>query len=288
MKNAVEIKKLKKQYEGGFCLGEIDLDIPKGCIVGLIGENGAGKTTFIKAVLGIVKTDCGDVSILGQNGLAPNESFKEDIGVVLDDMFFPEILTPTQIQAVMKETFHNWDAAVFDSYMKMFGLPAGKKIKEMSKGMRKKLEIATALAHHPRLLILDEPTSNLDPVVRNEILDIFLQFIQDEENTVLLSTHITSDLEYVADRIVFMDDGKVLMNESRDDILDTYGILKTDLDSFGQIDASDILTYRKNRYGYEILVKNRAEAIRKYARFVVDKITLDALMVFMIKGVKVC
>lgn len=286
MNDAIEVKNLTKGYAGGFCMKELNLNIPKGCIVGLIGENGAGKTTFIKTVLGIIKADYGEVKIFGKDIKEQEKMIKEDIGVVLDDMFFPELLTPAQIHSVMKDTFHNWDGTAFEEYVKTFGLSMGQKIKEMSKGMRKKLEIATALAHHPKLLLLDEPTGNLDPVVRSEILEIFLQFIQDEGNTVLLSTHITSDLEYIADQIIFMDNGEIIFHKDRNDILDQYGILKTDPSAFEKIDSSDYLTYRKNRYDYEFLVENRKAIALKYPDYVLDKITLGELMVFMIKGVK--
>ena len=156
----------------------------------------------------------------------------------------------------------------------------------MSKGMRKKLEIATALSHHPKLLILDEPTSGLDPVVRNEVLDIFLDFIQDEEHTILLSTHITSDLEHIADKIIFINQGKVVLDQSRDDLLDNYGILKCDVDKFDTISKDDIIAYKKNKYDYEILINDINKIKKKYKDFIIDKITLEELMVLMIKGEK--
>ena len=163
-----------------------------------------------------------------------------------------------------------------------------KKIKELSKGMLKKLEIATSLAHKPKLLILDEPTSGLDPVVRSEVLDIFLNFIQEEDHTIILSTHITSDLEQIADEIIFINDGQIILNEKRDDIFDNYGILKCTIDEFDSINKEDIITYKKNKYNYEILVSNRDKIKKKYKNYVIDKITLEELMVLMLKGEKVC
>ena len=160
---------------------------------------------------------------------------KEDIGVVLDDIFFPELLTAGDIDTIMKDIYKNWDKELFYKYLKDFNLPNNKKIKTLSKGMRKKLEIATSLAHHPKLLILDEPTSGLDPVVRDDILDIFLNFIKDENHTILLSTHITSDLEHIADEIIFIDKGKIILNKSKDELLDNYGILKCDIDTFNKL-----------------------------------------------------
>lgn len=286
MSNIIEIKNLVKKYDDKFKLGSIDLEIPSGIIVGLIGENGAGKTTLIKSVLNILKIDEGNIKIFNKDFNKEENNIKEDIGVVLDNMFFPEILTPNDINIIMKDIYKKWDEELFKKYLNDFGLNINKQIKTMSKGMRKKLEIATSLSHHPKLLILDEPTSGLDPVVRNEVLDIFLDFIQDEEHTILLSTHITSDLEHIADKIIFINKGKILLDKNRDDLLDNYGILKCDIDSFDTISKEDIIVYKKNKYNYEILVDNISKIKKKYKNFIVDKITLEELMVLMIKGVK--
>ena len=286
MSNIIEIKNLVKKYDDKFKLGSIDLEIPSGIIVGLIGENGAGKTTLIKSVLNILKIDEGNIKIFNKDFNKEENNIKEDIGVVLDNMFFPEILTPKDINIVMKDIYKKWDEELFKKYLNDFGLNINKQIKTMSKGMRKKLEIATSLSHHPKILILDEPTSGLDPVVRNEVLDIFLDFIQDEDHTILLSTHITSDLEHIADKIIFINKGKILLDKNRDDLLDNYGILKCDIDSFDTISKEDIIVYKKNKYNYEILVDNISKIKKKYKNFIVDKITLEELMVLMIKGVK--
>lgn len=286
MTNIIEIKNLVKKYDNKFTLGSIDLEIPSGVIVGLIGENGAGKTTLIKSILNILKIDEGNIKIFNKDFNKEENTIKEDIGVVLDNMFFPEILTPKDINIVMKDIYKKWDEELFKKYLNDFGLNINKQIKTMSKGMRKKLEIATSLSHHPKLLILDEPTSGLDPVVRNEVLDIFLDFIQDEEHTILLSTHITSDLEHIADKIIFINKGKILLDKNRDDLLDNYGILKCDINSFDTISKEDIIVYKKNKYNYEILVDNISKIKKKYKNCIVDKITLEELMVLMIKGVK--
>lgn len=283
MNHAIQIQNLKKQYPN-FQLGEIDVTIPSGIIVGLIGENGAGKTTLIKSILNIIQLKQGHIELLGKDIQKQEDCIKEDIGVVLDNMFFPELLTPKDIDSVMKGFYQKWDSSLFFDYMTSFELPIRKTIKTMSKGMRKKLEIAVALSHHPKLLILDEPTSGLDPVVRNEILDIFLNFIQDEEHTILLSTHITSDLEHIADRIVFLDQGKIVLDRDRDTIMDQYGILKCSKEELMQIDANDIIRIRNNRYDCEVLVVNRRELQQKYNDFVIDKITLEDLMLLLIKG----
>lgn len=286
MKNVIEIKDLVKKYEK-FELGRINLEIPSGCIIGLIGENGAGKTTLIKSILNIIKKEQGSIKLFGQE-IGDNNLIQEEIGVVLDNSFFPELLTAKDINSTMKSIYSNWDEKLFQKYIQNFNLPFDKAIKTLSKGMRKKLEIATALSHHPKLLILDEPTSGLDPVVRSEVLDIFLKFIGDEEHTILLSTHITSDLEHIADQIVFIDKGKILLHKDRDELLEEYGILKCSLNDFSMIMPEDIMQYKKNKYGYEILIGDRNKLSKKYANFVIDKITLEELMVLIIKGEKEC
>ena len=285
MKNSIEIKNLKKTYKE-FQLGEINLEIPSGCIIGLIGENGAGKTTLIKLMLSIIKKEQGEIKIFGKDIEKEEAMIKEEIGVVLDNMFFPELLTANDIHSIMKDMYKNWDKELFNHYLNEFHLPYDKSIKTLSKGMKKKLEIATALSHHPKLLILDEPTSGLDPVVRSEILDVFLNFIQDENHTILLSTHITSDLEHIADEIIFLDQGKIVLKESRDELLEQYGILKCDQDTFKNISKEDIIRYKKNKYHYEILVYDKKKMAKKYPDCIIDKITLEDLMVLMIKGGK--
>lgn len=286
MKNAIEIRSLVKKYKDGFKLGPMDIEIPSGIIVGMIGENGAGKTTFIKSILKIIKKDQGSIKIFDKDIDQEEVKIKENIGVVLDDMFFPEILNANDINSSMKDIYTSWDEDLFYNYLKEFDLPRNKTIKSLSKGMRKKLEIITALSHKPMLLILDEPTSGLDPVVRTEILDLFLKFIQDEDHTILLSTHITTDLEHVADKIIFIDKGKKILDEDKDSIIDNYGILKCDSKDFDKIEKEDIIRYKKNKYNYDILVSNKTKMKKKYKDFILDKITLEDLMVLMIKGEK--
>ena len=285
MNNVIEIKDLSKTYDK-FKLNDINLNIPKGIIVGLIGENGAGKTTLIMSILNLINIDNGNIKIFGKSNKESDAIIKEDIGIVLDNMFFPEILNAKDINLIMKDIYKNWDSDLYFNYLEKFDIPLSKKIKDLSKGMRKKLEIITALVHKPKILILDEPTSGLDPVVRDEILDMFLEFIQDENNTILLSSHITSDLEHIADRIVFIDHGKLIMNENKDEILDNYGILKCKKDDFKNINKGDIISYKKGKYEYQVLVSNKNKIKRKYKDYVIDKITLDELMVLIVKGEK--
>lgn len=282
MKNILEVKNLQKSYSD-FVLGPISTCFPGGVIIGLIGENGAGKTTFIKSLLGIIQSE-GSIQIFGRDMNKEACEIKEDIGVVLDNSFFPEVMTANDIHKIMKNLYKNWDPGLFFSYLDKFSLPRNKAIKTFSKGMRKKLEIVTSLAHHPKFLILDEPTSGLDPIVRKEVLDLFLDFIQDEEHTLLLSTHITSDLEHIADYILFLDKGHIVLEETRDDIMDNYGILKCGIEDFSSIVKGDVIRFLKNKYGYEILVKNPELLKKKYPKMVMDKITLEELMVLLVKG----
>ena len=282
MKNILEVKNLQKSYSD-FVLGPISTCFSGGVIIGLIGENGAGKTTFIKSLLGIIQSE-GSIQIFGRDMNEEAREIKEDIGVVLDNSFFPEVMTANDIHKIMKNLYKNWDPGLFFSYLDKFSLPRNKAIKTFSKGMRKKLEIVTSLAHHPKFLILDEPTSGLDPIVRKEVLDLFLDFIQDEEHTLLLSTHITSDLEHIADYILFLDKGHIVLEETRDDIMDNYGILKCGIKEFSSIAKGDVIRFLKNKYGYEILVKNPELLKKKYPKMVMDKITLEELMVLLVKG----
>lgn len=285
MKYVIEINGLEKEYEN-FKLEKFDLKIPSGMLIGLIGENGAGKTTLLKLLLNIIKKDRGNIKIFGKDYQEYESEIKEEIGVVLDDMFFPEVLTAKDINIIMKDIYRNWDENLFFDYLKMFQIKEKQALKTLSKGMRKKLEIATALSHHPKLLILDEATSGLDPVVRSEVLEIFMKFLEDEEHTILLSTHITSDLENIADQIVFVDKGKKILDIDRETLFNDYGIVKCEKKQLEQIDLEDIVSYKKNKYNVEVLIKNKKESKKKYKDFVIDKITLEELMVLIIKGGK--
>lgn len=285
MKYVIEVNNLKKSFPS-FRLDIDKLKIPSGEIIGLIGENGAGKTTLIKLLLNIIKKDDGEIKIFRQDLLENEILIKEDIGVVLDNSFFPENLTPKNINTIMSNVYKNWDSHLFYEYLKKFNISKSQTLKTMSKGMRKKVEIATSLAHHPKLLILDEATSGLDPIVRSDVLDILLDFIQDDEHTVILSTHITSDLEHIADDIIFIHNGHVVLNTKRDDITDSYGIVKCGEEEFLSMDKKEILSFKKNKYHYEVLVSNRDKIKKKYKDYVIDKATIEDVMLLMIKGGK--
>ena len=285
MENILEVKNLCKRYNG-FELKNINIQLPKGMIMGLIGENGAGKTSTIKAILNLINVDNGAIEILGSSMKNNEKKIKEDIGVVLSDNFFSEYLTPTDIDKIMKNIYKKWDTKLYFKYIEDFKLPKEKIAKEFSSGMKMKLKIAVALSHHPKLLILDEPTSGLDPVARNEILDIFQEFIQNEENSIFVSSHITSDLEHIADYITFIKDGKVVLSKTRDDLLEKYGIVKCSEEEFKTINKNDFVKFKKNRYEYDILVENKNEFKKKYNIKVVDKPTLEDIMLIYIKGDK--
>ena len=284
MENILEIKELCKKYDN-FELKNINFNLPKGMIMGLIGENGAGKTTTIKAILDVITNYQGIIKIFGKDIHKYPEVY-EDVGAVLDESFFPEILTPNDISKIMPGIYKNWDNNLFKKYLTEFALLPNKQIKTFSKGMRKKLEIATALSHHPKLLILDEPTSGLDPVARNEVIDIFQNFIQNEECSILLSSHITTDLEHIADYITFINDGEILLSTTMDTVLNNYGLVKCSEKEFNSIAKTDYLKYQKNKYNYEVLITDIKKFKKKYKIDVIDKITLDNLMLLMIKGVK--
>lgn len=285
MENILEVKNLCKKYNG-FELKNINIELPKGMIMGLIGENGAGKSTTIKAILNVINRDSGEIKIFGLDNKENEKQIKEDIGVVLDDSFLSEYLNPTDINKIMKNIYKNWDEKLYFKYIEDFKLPKDKISKEYSSGMKMKLKIAVALSHHPKLLILDEPTSGLDPVARNEILDIFQDFIQDEEKGVLVSSHITSDLEHIADYITFINDGEILLIKTRDELLENYGIVKCPEEEFKKLDKKDFVKYKKNRYEYDVLVENKYEFKKKYGVEIIDKPTIEEIMLIYIKGEK--
>lgn len=285
MENILEVKNICKRYDG-FELKNINLSLPKGMIMGLIGENGAGKSTTIKSILNIINTESGEVKIFGLDNKKSEKEMKEDIGVVLDDSFLSDYLNPKDINKVMKNIYKKWDERLFFKYMDDFKLPIDKLSKDYSSGMKMKLKIAVALSHHPKLLLLDEPTSGLDPIARNEVLDIFQDFIQDENNSILVSTHITSDLENIADYITFIHEGEIILSKSRDELLENYGIARCTKQEFDKIEKNDFIKYKKNKYEYDVLVKDKFEFRKKYDIEIIDKPTIENIMIIYIKGEK--
>lgn len=281
MENNLQISNLSKHYKD-FSLKNISFDLPCGAIMGLIGENGAGKTTTIKAILNMIKIDGGQILIFGKDHIAGEQKIKEQVGIVLDKGFFYEEINPEEICLIMLKTVKAFDKAKFYEYLKLFELPS-KPIKSFSRGMLVKLKIAIALSRPARLLILDEPTSGLDPVVRTEILDLLQEFVQDEEKSILISSHITSDLEQIADYISYINNGELVFCQNKDSLLEQYGILRCDQSELSLIDKSLIVGTRKNQFNIEALIKNKAAIKRAYPELTVDKATIDEIMLYHVR-----
>ena len=280
--NAIEIRSLCKHYKG-FSLDDLNLDLPYGCVLGLVGENGAGKSTTIRLIMDTLERDGGTVSVLGTDNRSKEFlDLKEDIGVVLDETFVPEVINAKQMGKIMAGTYKNWDQAVYDGWIRRFELPLDKKFKDYSRGMTMKLGIAAALSHHPRLLLLDEATGGLDPMVREELLEVFADFAAEEGHAVLLSSHIVSDLERICDYIAFLHKGKLALCEEKDVLLDRYGILKCTKEQLGNIPAEAVHGKRVGAYGVEALVE-RAFMPRD---LVVDRANLEDIILYMVKEEK--
>ncbi len=278
MENCIEIKGLCKKYIQ-FELKDINLSVPCGSVMGFIGENGAGKSTTIKAILGLIQPSAGTVTVLGEDSSKLTNETKSRIGVVFDGLAFPNQLNAMQLDKVMAGIYKNWSSETYFGYINRFGLPLKKKFRGFSRGMEMRLSIAVALSHDPQLLVLDEPTSGLDPVMRSEILDIFMEFMQDESHSILLSTHITSDLEHIADYITFIHKGELVFTEERNEMHDKYRILKCDAEQLDLIDKEDIVGLRKTRFTCDVLTT----AADKYPDIVADIPSIDDIMVFFVK-----
>ena len=276
--NALEITNLTKKYKD-FQLDNLNLTLPSGCILGLIGENGAGKSTTIKLILDMIKKDSGAITIFGKDNQTDIHLTKQDIGVVLDDVGIPEQFTPKQVGKIMEHTFANWDNALYERYINQLQIPKEKIFKEFSRGMKMKLGIAVAMAHHPKLLILDEATSGLDPVVRDEVVEMFGEFTRDESHSVLISSHIVSDLEKICDYIAFLHKGKLLLMEEKDVLLEQYGILQCTQEQLAQLPQQAINGKKVLPYGVQALVQKE---------FIPDgmdvlPVTIEELFIFMVK-----
>ncbi|WP_274307201.1 ABC transporter ATP-binding protein [Solibacillus daqui] len=281
----LEVKNLSKHYNS-FSLNKVNLTIPKGSIVGLIGENGAGKTTTIKAIIGAIQKDGGEIKLFGRPFHTTNKEVMQQIAIVMEGSSFHEELSPRQMVKVLKGLYKKWNDATFNSYLRQFNVPATKKLKEFSKGMRMKLSIAIALSYDAKLLILDEPTSGLDPVVRNEILNIFQDFIIDEERAILLSSHITADLEKIADYITFIHNGEVILNDMKDDLIYNYGVVKCSEQQFNSLDLTHIIGYEKGQFAVQALVNNKQAVQHMYPELVIDAPTIDDIMLYYVRGDK--
>lgn len=282
--NAIECHDLTKAYRG-FTLDHLTFSLPAGCILGLVGENGAGKSTTLKLLMNAISRDEGQVSLLGVDNQSPEFlQTKQDIGVVLDEACLPEVITPRETGKLMALTYTRWDQGLYEQYLARFALPKDKKFKELSRGMKMKLAIAAALSHGAKLLLLDEATSGLDPIVRDEVLDLLLDFVQDERHGVLVSSHITSDLEKVADYITFLHQGKLVFTLEKDLLVDQYGVLHCGAAVFDTLDPADILAWRREAYQYKVLVRDRYQAEKKYPQALVSPAAIEDTMLFYVKG----
>ena len=278
--NAIEIRGLEKRYDG-FQLGSFDLTLPSGCIMGLVGENGAGKSTTIKLIMNAIGRDAGEISVLGvDNRSAEFRDVKEDIGVVLDEAYFPEVMSARNVGKVMALTYKNWDAAAFEGYLKKFSLAPDKIFKDYSRGMRMKLAIAAALSHGAKLLILDEATSGLDPMARDELLDIFNDFTRDENCSILLSSHIVSDLEKICDYIAFLHRGRLVLCEEKDRLLEEYALVRLPEERLSELSEESIISRRASGYATEALVLRGGIP----AAIPTEHTSLEDIILFLAKG----
>ena len=279
--NSIVVKNVTKKFDD-FMLDHISFTVPTGRIVGFIGENGAGKSTTINLILDQLKLDTGEIRILGKQ----NHSYlhKENIGVVFDECKFHSVLNAKDIAQILSGSYKTWDMNLFEEYMKRLDVPLNKSIGQLSKGMKMKLSIICALSHRPQILILDEATSGLDPIIRDDVLDRLIDFVQDENHSVLVSSHITSDLEKVADYITFIHKGKLVFSHDKDDLVDNYGIVSCGSVIFDTLDKTDTIAYRKEDYQYKVLVRNRNKAAKNYPKAIVSPATIEEIMLFYVKG----
>lgn len=279
--NVIEIKNATKDF-GDFKLDSISFEVPEGSVCGFIGQNGAGKTTTIKLILDVLNVDAGEIFVFGQNIKDDSAKLREDIGVVFDEMGFHEFMTGKDINIMMKNIYKNWDEKVFFDYLKRFSLPTKKPCGSFSRGMRMKLQIAVALSHNAKLLIMDEPTSGLDPIVRNEMLQIFREYVLEEDHTILLSSHITGDLEKLADEVVFINGGKIVLAGNKDDIIEKHGLLKCKKDDLKDISESFIVYAQSGTYGVEVLVNDRKACAKLYPEMIIEQASLEDIMLFYV------
>lgn len=280
--NAIELKNVTKEFKG-FKLDNISFDLPKGCILGLVGENGAGKSTTINLIMNALKSDSGEISVMGvDNSSEDFAKLKKDIGVVLDEAYFPIVINAEVVNKMMKATYTRWDENVFFDYIHRFDLPLKKQFKEFSRGMKMKLAIAVALSHDPKLLVLDEATSGLDPIVRDEILEIFYDFTRDPEHSVLISSHILSDLEKLCDYVAFIHKGKLLFCEGKDELLEKYGVVRCARSQLADIPPGAVKGKRISEYGAECLVERNLVS----SSFNIEKASVEDIILYMVKGDK--
>jgi len=276
--NALEIKDLTKSYKN-FQLGPVNLTLPSGCIMGLIGENGAGKSTTIKLILDMIEKENGSVKIFGKDNQKGLPKTKEEIGVVLNEPGYPECIRAAQLGRIMKYTYKQWDEKVFSELLERLKIPEDTEFKDLSSGNKMKLGIAAAMSHHPKLLILDEATNGLDPVAREDVLDMLYEFTRDETHSILISSHIVSDLEKLCDYIAFIHNGKILLCEEKDRLLEKYGVIRCGEEELKRLDKKAVKGRKSLPYGIEAVVDR--EKIPKGME--TGAVSIEDLFVFMIK-----
>ena len=288
MENILELQQVSKTFsKSKFSLEHVSFNLPYGTIMGFVGENGAGKTTTIGCILNTVKKDSGKIKLFGEEMFDADTDMREKIGVVYDGNNFPVNWTAKQLAGIMAGFYTQWDNVLFQKYVENFNLPTNQKIRHYSRGMTMKLAIAAALSHHPQLLILDEATSGLDSIVRDEMLDVFLDFVQEENHSILLSSHITSDLEKIADYITFVHNGKLIATVSKNELIYNYAIMRCKESQFLALDTSDILAYRKRDFQIDVLVSDVKNAQRKYKNVVIDHVSVDEIFLMLVKGERI-
>lgn len=283
--NVIELKGVSKDY-GDFKLNDVSFSVPEGSVCGFIGQNGAGKTTTIQIILDAINRDGGEVYVFGKSMDKDSATLRENIGVVFDEMGFHDFLNARQINTIMKNVYKNWNQEKYFEYLKLFSLPTKKACGSFSRGMRMKLQIAAALSHNPKLLIMDEPTSGLDPIVRNEMLQIFREYVVEEDHTILLSSHITGDLEKLADEVVFIDGGKIVLKGNKDDILEKHGILRCKKDELKNISEALLVAAETSSLGAEVLVNDRKAAKKLYPGMVIEPAGLEEIMIYYVNKAK--
>lgn len=285
MNDALLLENVSKRYkDSGFLLDRVSFSLPHGTIMGFVGENGAGKTTTVGCILNTLKKDTGTVRLFGQEMTDTDTAIREDIGVVYDGDNFPGYLSASQLAHIMRDIYARWDNDLFRNYLETFHLPVNQKLKTYSRGMSMKLAIAAALSHHPKLLIMDEATSGLDPVVREEILDVFLDFVGTEDHSILLSSHITGDLEKIADYITFIHKGKIILTASKDDLVYRYGVMRCKKEQFQALAPEDVVAYRKRDFQIDVLVADKKAVGKRYKNVVTDHVSIDDILLLLIKG----
>ena len=285
MVNAIEIKGLNKSYKD-FMLKDICLSVPKGSVMGLIGENGAGKSTLINSILNVAECGYQEMNIFGKDIREHEKELKEDIAVILDGTYYNLEFTPAFIGKILSRVYQKWNMDLYYDYLERFHIPLKKKLKTFSRGMKMKLEFAIAFSHDTKLLILDEATSGLDPVFREEILELLRTYTEVDDHTILMSSHITSDLDKIADYIAYIHNGELLFVKTYDDVHENYGIINCNKETFEALNKDDIVSYRKEAYSYKVMVKNRLELQKAIKDLEVEKASIEDVMLYYAKGEK--